>query len=114
MRLRKQRKYLANAPLHVTRKFLSVMLSKELKGKYGKRNVPVRKGDEVKVMRGQFKGRGGKVVKVYRRLRKVEVSGLQITKKDGGKVPYLVHPSNLKIVELAVDDVKRRKILERK
>ena len=42
---RKQRKYLANAPLHKRHKFMSANLIKELRKKYGKRNFPVRKGD---------------------------------------------------------------------
>ena len=36
---RKQRKYSANAPLHLKRKLLSVNLSKELRKKYGKRST---------------------------------------------------------------------------
>ncbi len=47
---RKQRKYLANAPLHIKRKFLSANLSKELRKKHGKRSIPIRKGDTVRIM----------------------------------------------------------------
>ena len=60
---RKQRKYLANAPLHLKRKLLSVNLSKALREKVGKRNVVVKKGDKVKAMRGKFKNKQGKVSK---------------------------------------------------
>ena len=56
---RKQRKYVANAPLHIKKKFLSANLSKELRKKYG-RSLQIRKGDSVKVMRGKFKGKTGK------------------------------------------------------
>ena len=52
---RKQRKYLANAPLHIKRKMLGVNLSKELRKKYKKRNIVIRKGDIVKVIRGKFR-----------------------------------------------------------
>ena len=58
---RKKRKYLANAPLHLRHKFLSANLNKKLRGKYGTRNVPLRKGDTVKIMNGEFKGKEGKV-----------------------------------------------------
>ena len=61
---RKQRKYRYNAPLNIKSKFMSSHLSKELKAKYNKRNIEVRKGDTVKVVRGQYKGKTGKVDRV--------------------------------------------------
>ena len=109
-RPRKQRKYVYNAPLHVLRKLLSVHLSKELKQKYGKRNVPVRKEDKVKIMRGQFKGKVGKVIVVDVRYKKVYVDGVNTVKRDGSKRPFALNPSNLMITELFVDDKIRKKI----
>ena len=53
----KQRKYSANAPLHLKKKFVSVNLSKELRKKYEKRNIPVKKGDMVKIMKKIRKNR---------------------------------------------------------
>ncbi|MEK6835464.1 MAG: 50S ribosomal protein L24, partial [Nanoarchaeota archaeon] len=50
---RKQRKYLYNAPLHLKRKMLSCLLSKELRKKLGKRNLPERKDDVILIMRGK-------------------------------------------------------------
>jgi len=47
---RKQRKALFNAPLHLRRKVMSAMLSKELKEKLGKNAIPVRKGDVVRAV----------------------------------------------------------------
>ena len=61
---RKQRKYLANAPKHLRRAFMSVNLTKELRKKYGKRNLELRKGDIVKIMRGSFKKKIGKITEV--------------------------------------------------
>jgi len=48
----KQRKYLAKAPLHIRKKLLNVSLSKELRKKYGRRAITVRKGDKVKILVG--------------------------------------------------------------
>jgi len=104
---RKQKKYSANAPLHLKRKFASVNLSKELRKKYGKRNLPVRKGDKVKVMVGKFKKNEGKVTKVMLKTSKVVVDGVQIKKKDGSKIDIKMEPSNLMIIELNLDDKKR-------
>jgi large subunit ribosomal protein L24 len=104
---RKQKKYSANAPLHLKRKFTSVNLSKELRKKYGKRNLPVRKGDKVKVMVGKFKKNEGKVTKVMLKTSKVIVDGVQMKKKDGSKIDIKMEPSNLQIIELNLEDKKR-------
>lgn len=111
---RKQRKYRYNAPLHIKQKFISAHLSKDLRKKHNKRNIGVRKGDKVKVMRGQFKKKEGKVDQVSLKKTQVYVEGVEITKKDGTKTRYPIHPSNLMIIELNMDDKMRQKILERK
>ncbi len=111
---RKQRKYRANAPLHVRHKMMSVNLSKELRKKYGKRNFPIRKGDSVRVLRGGFKGKTGKIELVEMQKMKVRIDGIYRTKKDGTKVSVWFEPSNLQIKELDLDDKIRRKALERK
>ncbi len=104
---RKKRKYLANAPLHLKKKMLSVHLSKELRDKFKTRNVVVRKGDHVKVLRGKFKGKTGKVVEVNIKKTKIIVEGLTVTKRDGSKANVKIMPSNLQITELILEDKKR-------
>ena len=111
---RKQRKYRYNAPLHIKQKFVNVHLSKELRKKHNKRNMGLRKGDKVKVMRGQFKKKEGKVEQVNLKKTLVYVEGIEITKKDGTKTRYPIHPSNLMVTELNMDDKMRQKSLERK
>ncbi|MEE9525247.1 MAG: 50S ribosomal protein L24 [Candidatus Woesearchaeota archaeon] len=111
---RKQRKYRYNAPLHIRNKFMSVHLSKELKEKHKKRNITVRKGDTVKILRGQFKGKTGKIDRVNLKSTKVYIQGIESTKKDGTKTFYPFNPSNLMIIELNLSDKKRAKSLERK
>jgi len=111
---RKQRKFRANAPLHLRRKMVSVSLSKELKKKHDKRNFPVRKGDNVSIMRGEFKGKSGKIENVDMKKMKVVIDGIYRTKKDGSKVAVMFEPSNLQIKELVLEDKKRKASLERK
>ena len=106
---RKQRKYLANAPLHIKRKLLSVNLSKELRKKYGRRNIPIVKGDTVKVMVGKFKKKTGKIIEVFTKRTKVVVEGIQVKKQDGSKANIKLNPSNLQITELNLNDKKRIK-----
>lgn len=111
---RKQRKFNYNAPLHIRHKFLSAHLSKDLRQKYGKRNLPLRKGDEVLVMRGFFKKKKAKVSSVDLKNSLVAIEGLQRTKKDGSKINVYFHPSNLQIVTLELADKERISSLNRK
>ena len=111
---RKQRKYRYNAPLHLKQKFVGAHLSKELRKKYGKRSANLRKGDNVRIMRGQFKNKSGKIEKVDLKKTQIFVSGMDIVKKDGTKVRFPIHPSNLMITELNMDDKRRIEKFERK
>ena len=111
---RKQRKFLYTAPLHIRRKLIAAHLSKELREKYGVRSLPLRKGDEVEVMRGRFKKRTGRVARIDTKKYKVYVDGIMIRRTDGTERQAALHPSNLKIIKLALEDKKRLKVLERK
>ncbi|MBT6690076.1 50S ribosomal protein L24 [archaeon] len=107
---RKQVKFRANAPNHIKRKFMGCPLDKELKTKYGRRNIEVRKGDEVKVMRGKFKGKQGKVGDVDVKNTRLQIDGIQRVKKMGGeKMITWFHPSKVKIIILNMDDNRRLK-----
>ena len=110
---RKQRKYRDNAPLHIKQKFMGAHLSKELREKHGKRSIGLKKGDKVRVARGQFKKKEGKVERIDLKRERVYISGIEISKKDGTKAAFLIHPSNLIITELNLDDKMRQKILDR-
>lgn len=105
---RKQRKYRANAPLNIKRKFLSSHLSKELKQKYKTRSISLRMDDKVRIVRGQFKGKTGKIAKVLTKKSKVFIENIQNTKNDGTKTYYPIDPSNLIITELNLTDKKRK------
>ncbi len=111
---RKQRKLLYKAPLHIRHKLMSVALSKELRDQHGKRSIPVKKGDTVQVMRGDFKDHEGKVEKVDLKNYRVIVEGVSVQKPDGNQVFHSIHPSKLRIVELDLDDEERNQIMERK
>jgi len=109
----RQRKELYNAPMHKRRKWLASHLEENLLLKYDKRNIPVVKGDTVKVMRGSYKGHEDKVVAVNVKKRIVEIEGITITKADGKKIARPLHASNLLITKLNLTDKWRRKKLER-
>ena len=111
---RKQRKYRANAPLHVKRKFLSASLAKELRTRYGRRSLTVRKGDEVVVISGKAKKTRGIVERVDLRKSKVYVDSVKAKKVDGTEVMRALEPSNLMITKINLDDKMRKKVLQRK
>ena len=104
---RKQVKYRKNAPHHIRHKLLSAHLNKDLKKKYGRRSFPLKKGDEVKVMIGKFKGKSGKIISLNTLKLKVQIDGLQRSKVDGTKVNVPFEPSNLLITSLDLEDRKR-------
>lgn len=104
---RKQRKYKFNAPLHVKHKMVSAPLSKELRKEFAIRSVPVRTGDFVKVIAGQFKGKSGKVTKVSVTRMYAHVEGATVSRADGTDSFYPIHPSNLMITKLELTDKMR-------
>lgn len=111
---RKQRKFLYVAPLHLRRKILASHLSKELREKFKRRSLPLRKGDEIQVMRGKFKGKTGKIARMNYKKYRVYVEGITRKRTVGTEAQVSLHPSKLKIINLNLDDKKRQKILERK
>lgn len=110
---RKQRKYRHNAPLHVRQGFVSANLSPELRKRYSKRSMQLRKGDEIKVMRGTLKGKTGVVERVDIRKSRIYVDEFKVKKVDGSEIQRSLEPSNLMITKLKLDDKKRQAILER-
>ena len=110
---RKQRKYVANAPMHLQRKMLSSNLSKELRKKFERRSVPLRKGDLIKILKGKFKGKTGKVIEIRTKNSKIYVEGIQIKKKDGSKANVKLNSSNLQIITLNDEDKKRNMSLQK-
>jgi large subunit ribosomal protein L24 len=107
---RKQRKALANAPWHRRRKLMSAHLSpdylEERKRKLP-RAVPVREGDVVKVIRGEYRGREGKVAMVNYRSLRITIEGLTYAKADKTQVAKPIHPSNVIIKKLDETDPRR-------
>ena len=109
---RKQRKYRYEAPLHIRQHWLHVHLSKELRQKYLRRNASVRKGDKVKVLRGQFRGKEGRVERINIKLSKVYVNGVEFIKADGSKKQHGLPAANLILTEIDLNDRFRKEKLE--
>jgi large subunit ribosomal protein L26e len=110
---RKARRAHFQAPSHVRRIIMSSRLSKEMRAKHSVRAMPVRKDDEVKVLRGKFKGKEGKVTQVYRLKWVIHID--KVTRENNRKatVNVGIHPSNVEITKLKLSAFRKR-ILERK
>jgi large subunit ribosomal protein L24 len=110
----KQRKKLYQAPLHKRYRRFSASLSPKLKSSHNTNSIPVRTGDNVRIMRGDYKGFEGKVTSVNRKDYRVFVEGATREKVDGSTALVPIHPSKVMIIRLNLDDKRRREILKRK
>ena len=110
---RKNRKAYFTAPSHIRHKLMSAPLSKELRAKYAVRAVPIRRDDEVMIVRGHYHDREGKVTQVYRKKFRIHVERVTRDKANGQSVPIPIHPSKVMITKLKLDK-DRKAMLDRK
>jgi large subunit ribosomal protein L24 len=111
---RKQRKKLFNAPAHIRHKLMAAPLSNELAAQRGAKTLPVRKGDTVRILRGDNKGFEGKVSRVDLKAYRIYLEGLTREKVDGTNIFLPIHPSKVQIRNLNLDDKWRKDVLTRK
>jgi large subunit ribosomal protein L24 len=111
---RKQRKRLYNAPAHLRHKIMAAPLSPGLTSSKGVKTLPVRKGDTVRVVRGDHIGFEGKVSRVDLKNYRIFLEGLTREKVDGTNIFVSLHPSKVMIKNLKLDDKWRKAIVERK
>jgi large subunit ribosomal protein L24 len=111
---RKQRKARANAPLHKKRRMVSAHLDSALMKEYNVRSVAVRKGDTVRVIRGDkdFKASEAKVASVDLKSLKLIIENVTVPKADGTQKPKPVDPSNVLLTKLDLSDPWRKEKLD--
>jgi ribosomal protein uL24 len=97
---------------HQRDKMLGAPLADELREQYKKRTLRVIKGDSVMVVRGEYKGRGGKVEDVDTERGTLHIEGMQREKIRGGQVKVPIHTSNVKITGLYLEDKIRSNSLQ--
>ncbi|RYH04918.1 50S ribosomal protein L24 [archaeon] len=73
----------------------------------------MRKDDEVRVLRGSFKGKEGKVVTVYRKKYVIHVERCTRDKANGQTIHVGIDASNVEITKIKMDKC-RKAILDRK
>jgi large subunit ribosomal protein L24 len=70
-------------------------------------------GDLARIVRGEYRETEGKIIRVDYRHALIYVDSASTTKADGTEVKVPVHPSNLLLVKLEIDD-DRKRLLEEK
>ena len=112
---RTQRRRAGNAPLHRRHRALAAHVDRALSDKsklHLPRSLPIREGDVVRILRGGFRGKEGKIVSVDLKHGTAVIEGITIEKVDEKRVPRPIHASNLLLIKMDDTDAWRRKKYE--
>ena len=103
----KQRLVWYEADQRTRRTMMGAHLSKELRTKHATRALPLRVGDSVKIVRGDYKGKSGQITQVDPKRNKVFLQGFTHKKNDGKEAYVGFRPSNLELTTLEGKDKRR-------
>ncbi|MGA7923002.1 MAG: 50S ribosomal protein L24 [Thermoplasmata archaeon] len=109
---RRQRRAVFSAHSFVRRRRMTVPLSRELRARYHRRSLPLRKGDTVRIIGGSYVGREERVAKVTTRNYAVTLDNVTGKTADAKLKPLAVRPSQLVLTKLNLADPWRRRILK--
>ena len=115
-RPRTQRKALFNYQNHQRTKLLSTRVADFLREQYGIKTLPLKVGDQVRVVKGEFKDFEGEVTEILKNQR-AKIKEAVFEKVDGTQFHPAIHISNLIITKLKDEkkmDPWRASIIERK
>lgn len=108
---RRQRKALYEASTQERRRRMTVPLSHELRARFHRRAIPVRKGDTVRILGGSYIGREERVAKVNRRSFSVTLDNVTSKTGESKQTPLPIRTGHLVIVRLNLADPERRRVL---
>ncbi|TFG21100.1 MAG: 50S ribosomal protein L24 [Promethearchaeota archaeon] len=113
---KKQRVALHNVKQHQTSKVFMVRLDEPLQEEWGIKRMPLRKDDEVRVIKNEMTDVEGKVLKLDRRTRTIQIEECTLEKKSGATYYIPISPSNVILTKLGGKkmDPWRQKIIDRK
>jgi len=100
----KQRRMRYTAHNWKKHKLLAAPLSADLRSEYGRRSIPVRTGDTVRINRGDFSGVEGKVTEIDTAGQRLFVEGVTREKVSGTSEKVSVHCTKVMITKLNLDD----------
>lgn len=113
---KKQRKALYSHKNHQRSKLLSTRVADFLREEYGIKKIPIRVGDQVRVVKGEFKDFEGEIIEIVKNQR-VKVKECVFEKTDGTQFHPSIHTSNLVITKFKDEkkmDQWRARMIERK
>ncbi len=100
-----------NLPLHLKKKLMHVALNKELRAQLKRRSIGIRKGDQVQIIKGKFKGTQGMVSSVDLKSMKIYVDAATVKKRNGTQAQVPLATSKLRITKLVTTDKKRQQTI---
>ena len=103
-----------NAPLHKLGKIINARLSDDLRTKYAFKTARIKKGDSVKIVRGEYAGVEGKVTGVNVEYGKISVEGVYRERVKGEQTPVMITASKVMITSLNLEDKLRKTRFESK
>jgi large subunit ribosomal protein L24 len=112
----KQRKALFNYNNHQRSNLLSTRVADFVREEYGIKNLPLRVGDDVRIIKGEFKDFEGEVIEITKNQR-AKIKEAKFEKSDGTEFNPSIHISNLIITKLRKEkkmDPWRASLIERK
>jgi large subunit ribosomal protein L24 len=109
---RNQRKAYYTANHQERRKRFTLLLSKELRNRYGRRSLVARKGDTVRIMSGAFVGREERISKVDYSHYWLVIDNITLKKADGKLKQLPMSPVHVMLTKLNLTDPWRRRVLK--
>ena len=92
---------------------MSCHLVKALRDQHKIRALPIKRGDEVKILKGKAKGKSGKVVQVYRKRNVIYVDKVNREKQNGQTVFLPIKPCYCVIEKLLINKDRTKTIEKR-
>ena len=107
---RKQRKFRFDAQNHIRQNFINVHISNELSAKLGikRRSIEARKGDTVRIMAGDSKGKSGKITAVSLKTGKIMVDGIVRKNSKNKELQIAIYASNTYLTDMDLSDKLRQ------
>ena len=104
---RTNRKKYFNADSEKKRKMMSSGIEKISRGNQNIKTIPLRKGDEVKIVRGNQKGKTGKIIQCSRKYGVIYINSVTYKKANGDEIYKPIHPSNVLIQKLLLTNERK-------
>ena len=95
------------------RKMMSSGIEKIFRDNHNIKTMPLRKGDEVKIVRGNQKGKNGKIIQCSRKYGYIYINSVTYKKANGEEIYKPIHPSNVLIQKLVLTS-ERKETLNKK